>query len=148
MSSLYVRDTVRGWCRDSAMRLPFVDTINTEVNPTVPMWATLAFVTGATQKMTYCGTMVEAGVFDYIALARPGLGDHDLLDAAEEDVARLLASWDPERRLTLLRASAPQDFLQGGSTPWYTVTMAIDYTYMQPVRLLPTPHTGEPNAAA
>jgi hypothetical protein len=139
MSSLYVRNLVRNWLSDSAMRLPFVDTINTEETPPGPQWSTVAFVNANTTVMTYCGTMAETGVFDFIALGKPGIGDRDLLEAAEEDVARLLAMWDPNKRLSLLRATPPVDFIQG-STPWYTVSMSIEYAYSQPVRLLPTPH--------
>jgi hypothetical protein len=136
MSRLYVRQLVRTWMADPAMVLPFIDTINAEVTPTAPMWATVSFLPPTTARTSYCGAMVEAGVFDYIALARPGLGDSELLAAAEADVALLMAHMDA--RLTLLRASGPSDFLQAGSTPYYTVSMAIDYTYsMQPVVALP-----------
>lgn len=132
MSSLYVRNTVRGWCRDPAMRLPFIDTVNVEESPPGPQWSTLAFVTSQSQTASYCGHMAEQGSFDYIALGVAGIGDLELIEAAEADVALLLQKIDPLGRLTLLRASPPEDFLQGGSSPWYTVSCVISYSYAQP----------------
>lgn len=139
MSSLYVRDLVRGWSQDAGLGLvlPYVETVNVETDPRVPSWFTLAWVSAQATRITYCGSMEESGSFDFIALGKPGIGDRELLAAAEHDVAILLAQADPTGRLTLLRASPPQDFLQGGSVPWYTVSMVIDYLYEQPVPVLP-----------
>lgn len=135
MSSLYVRDTLRAWMAGPGMTLPFFDTINIEQaqqRDAQTPWSTLVFVSALTQRMTYCRTFEESGSFDYVALGPPGVGDHDLIAAAEADVALLLQQVDPLGRLTLLRASPPEDFLQGGSTPYYTVSMVIDYLYEQP----------------
>jgi hypothetical protein len=136
MSSLYVRDTVRGWLTSApGLVLPFVDTVNREANPQIlgAPWATLAFMAPASQPISYCGLVEERGTFDYIALGPPGKGDHDLVAAAENDVAVLLQQVDPAGRLTLFRASPPDDFLQGGAVPWYTVSMVIEYQYIQPL---------------
>jgi len=136
MSSLYVRDTVRGWLKSaSGIVLPFFDTINAEVDPPLlnAPWSTLVFVSANSTKITYCGLMEERGTFDFVALGQAGVGDRDLIAAAENDVAILLAQIDAPHRLTLLRATPPEDFLQAGSTPWYTVSMVIDYLYEQPI---------------
>lgn len=132
MSSLYVRDTVRGWCRDAAMQLPFLDTVNFEEKPPAPMWSTVSFVSAQTATTSYCGGIEERGVFDFIALGTGGVGDHDLIAAAEHDVALLLQQADPAHRLTLLRTSPAQDFLQAGGVPWYTVSFIVEYSYQQP----------------
>lgn len=132
MASIYVRNLMREWCSDAAMTLPFYDTVNREIDPRDPMWSTLSFITALTSTVTYCGGIEERGMVDFIALGKPGIGDAGLLTAAEHDVALLLAQLDPERRLTLLRSSPPEDFLQGGSVPWYTVSMVIEYVYAQP----------------
>lgn len=137
MSSLYVREKVRGWLTTtSGLLLPFVDTINREQRPTLPQWATVAFVNAATSTVTYCGGLEERGTFDYIALGAPGVGDAALLQAAEHDVALLMAQIDATGALTLLRANAAEDFLQAGGVPWYSVSMVIDYLYLH---ALPVP---------
>ncbi len=134
MSSLYVRDTVSQWLTNTpGMTLPFVDTINQEVSPKQPSpWCTLVFVSSTGQVINYCGGVEERGTFDYVALCRPGVGWRELIAAAEHDVALLLQQADPSGRLTLLHTSPPEDFLQGGSVPWYTVSMIVDYLYEQP----------------
>lgn len=133
MSSLYVRSMARGWCSDIDMTLPFLDTVNTEADPPGPMWSTLVFVSANNTVTNYCGGMEETGTFDFIALGTAGLGDVELFTAAEHDVALLMQRADPSGRLTLLHASPPEDFLQAGSAPWYTVSMVISYSYQHPV---------------
>ena len=136
MSSLYVRETVRGWLRDTpGLILPFFDTVNQEQHPDAPAWSTLLFVNANASKVTYCGHIEERGTFDFLALARPGGGDAALLRAAEHDAAILLACGDA--RLTLLHAGPPDDFLQAGGVPWYTVAISIDYFYLQPLPAIP-----------
>jgi hypothetical protein len=138
MSSLYVRDLMADWMVNTpGLVLPYVDTINREVSPKQGTpWATLSFVSALTQKITYCGHMEERGTFDYIALGQAGIGARDLIAAAEHDLALVMQQADPGGRLTLLQHTPPEDFLQGGSVPWYTVSMIVDYLYEQP---LPTP---------
>lgn len=133
MSSIYVREQLRAWMRAPEMLLPFHDTINRVAHAPEPMWSTLAFVSAQTERITYCGHTEERGIFDYIALGTPGEGDVDLFTAAEHDCALLVNKRDPNKRLTLLRAGAPSDFLQGGSTPYYTVSMTVEYTFEQPL---------------
>lgn len=133
MSSIYVREQLRAWLRDPAMVLPFFDTVNRTAHVEVPYWATLSFVSAQTQTLTYCGHVEERGIFDHIALGPAGIGDRELFEMAEHDVALLVRQLDPGNRLTLLRAGAPADFLQGGSTPFYTVSMTIEYTFEQPL---------------
>jgi hypothetical protein len=133
MSSIAVREQLRAWMRAPEMVLPFHDTINQVQHPTAPMWSTLSFVSAQTQTLTYCGHIEERGIFDFIALGVAGAGDVALFNAAEHDVAQLMARRDPGRRLTLIRAGAPEDFLQGGSTPFYTVSMTVEYFFLQPL---------------
>jgi hypothetical protein len=137
MSSLYVRDTLRGWLRDPALGLvlPFIDTVNVEadapkIGARVP-WATLNFVSSFSETISYCGHIEERGSVDYIALGTAGVGDRELIAAAEHDVAIVLAQLD--RYLTLREATPPDDFVQAGSVPWYTVSMTINYTYERPL---------------
>lgn len=138
MSSLAVRDKLRAWVADPAMTLPFHDTINVEANPPVGVaWCTLSFVSASATRINYCGGIEEVGTFDFIALGMGGTGDRELIAAAEHDVALLLQQIDPDHRLTLLHASPPEDFLQGGSVPWYTVSMVISYMYEQPAVAVP-----------
>ena len=134
MASLYVRETVRDWLANSAgMLLPFYDTINLEVAPEVPAWSTVTFVTSSALVSSYCWQMQERGTFDFLALALPGNGDADLLAAAEHDLAILMAQLDLSGALTLLQAGPPDDFVQAAGVPWYTVSMTVDYVYMQPL---------------
>lgn len=138
MASLYVRETVAQWLTLPGMTLPYVDTINREQDPQHPVpWATLMFISGVTSTVTYCGGMEERGAFDYVALGRAGIGSHDLIAAAEHDLALLMQQNDPNGRLTLLHASPPEDFMQGGSVPWYTVSMIVEYLYEQPPVTIP-----------
>lgn len=133
MSSLYVREKVRGWLTSTpGLQLPFFDTVNADETPTVEQWATVAFVTSATEPLDYCGGVEERGTFDYIALGKPGTGDAQLLAAAEHDVALLMQQADATGRLVLQRVSAPEDFFQAGAVPWYTVSVSVDYRYVWP----------------
>lgn len=138
MSSLYVRDLLADWMANTpGLTLPYVDTINREVSPQQPVpWATLSFVSAIAQTITYCGHMEERGTFDYIALGQPGIGGRNLIAAAEHDLALVMQQADPGGRLTLLHHTPPEDFLQAGSVPWYTVSMIVDYLYEQAT---PTP---------
>lgn len=136
MASLYVRDMVRSWLADPGMTLPFVDTINREVDPQLPAWATVLFIAASVQLMTYCGDIEERGAFDYLALGKPGEGDAELLAAAEHDVALLMRQADPAARLTLVRAGAAEDFLQAGRVPWYSVSLTIEYSYIHAPALI------------
>lgn len=140
MSSVYVRDTLRSWAATSeGLVLPFYDTVNIEQRPDVPQWATLAFIQGSTEVVTYCGAIQERGVVDYVAFGLPGAGDNDLLEAAEHDVAILLSKVDRAGRLTLLRAGPPEDFFQAQGVPWYSVSFSLDYIYAQPAPMLVEP---------
>lgn len=134
MSSLYVRNLVRGWCENTAgLLLPFYDTVNREQNPAEEAWSTLLFMTAQALTITYCGHMEERGSFDFLALGRPGVGDALLLEAAEHDAAILLQQVDPQGHLVLLRAGVPEDFLQATAVPWYSVAITFDYYCTQPL---------------
>lgn len=132
MASLYVRDKVTQWLKLPDRQLAYIDTINLEEAPPHGMWSTLVFLPATTETVTYCGSTQESGQFDFVALGPAGVGSRDLVAACEHDVRQLLRQVDPDARLTLLRATTPDDFLQGGSVPWYTVSMAVAYLCEHP----------------
>lgn len=132
MSSLYVRQQVRGWLSDPAMTVPFYNTINEEQAPNDPIWATVDFSYSDREVLTFCGGDVsEEGEFEVVYLGQPGTGDVALLTAAEADIKTLMAQRDPSNKLILTSRSAPDEFTQGDAQLEYGVSFFVEYTYYE-----------------
>lgn len=132
MSSLYVRQTVRGWLADPAMATPFYNTTNEEQAPNDAIWCTLDFGYADRERLTFCqGDISEEGEFEVVYLGRPGVGDVALLTAAEADMKTLMAQRDPSNKLILTARSAPDEFTQGDAQLEYGVSFSVDYTYYE-----------------
>lgn len=131
MSSLYVRELVRSWMQDSAMTVPFFDTINSERDPGMIMWCTAVFDSIYWEKLTFCDDEMEQGQIILIYSGNPGVGDVELLTAIENDVALLMQKRDPNRRFVIDERSAPDDYTDGDADMQYRVAIFLSYTFYQ-----------------
>jgi hypothetical protein len=127
MSSLYVRNMVRGWAALCAT--PYYDTINREHNPTDPVWFTAYFEVEDSGSLTVCGDTFEEGVIDLVFCGEPGTGDAAVLAAAEADAQVFLSQFDPTRKLTIIRAMPPEEFSDGDAEPNYRAVIGLEYQY-------------------
>ncbi len=127
MSSLYVRNMVRGWAAGSAT--PFYDTVNREHDPKDQVWFTIEFEVEQSSRDTYCGDESESGVIDLVFCGQPGLGDGAVLAAAEAEGKRLLLLSDATSQLCLVRAMPPEEFSAGDGDRWYRAIVGIEYQY-------------------
>jgi hypothetical protein len=127
MSSLYVRNLVRGWAATSPT--PFYDTINYEQNPNDNVWWTIEFEIENSATETYCGEEIEEGVIELVFCGQPGAGDGAVIAAAEAEGKRLLTQSDTTSQLCLVRAMPPEEFSAGDGDRWYRVVVGIEYQY-------------------
>ena len=125
MSSLYVRNQLRTWCR-GLFGAVFYDTINLAQDPADQIWSTLEFVSADTEQMTFCDTW-EVGIVNVIFFGVAGLGDEALLQQAEQDMANLMAAIDPGKRLVILKSTPPADYERSDGTPGFVVSFTINY---------------------
>lgn len=126
MSSAYVRNLVRQWV--GTLTTPFVETINVEQNPQNDLWMTVQFDQTGWDKLTYCDHFLEAGVITLSWLGKPGIGDADIIAAAEIDAALFMAKADPAHKLVITGRSAPDDF-EGVGVPTLQVDITFNYSY-------------------
>lgn len=126
MANLYVRNTIREWLSSSV--IPFYDTVNLEQNPQDPMWCTVDWGFSFADRTTFCNTIEEDGSFQIVYFGKPGIGDEELLEAAEKDMELLMEQIDPNYRLTLDTFSAAEDFLEEN---FYGVSFLVSYRYQR-----------------
>jgi hypothetical protein len=127
MSRKYVRDTVRPWLTELAT--PFVESINAEENPTTDIWLTVEFMHETTETTSICGNQEERGVIDLIFSGNPGIGDADVISAADIDTKAFMKKIDPTGQLVLLNDLAPEEFSGGSASRYYQVVVGIEYLY-------------------
>jgi len=127
VSSLYVRNMVRGWA--AASPTPFYDTINLEQKPADAVWFTAEFEVESSETLTICEAQQEEGVIELVFCGLPGTGDAAVLTAAEAEGRRLLALKDPQGKLMLKRAMPPEEFSAGDADPLYRAVVGIEYAY-------------------
>jgi len=127
MSSAYVRNLVRSWM--PSLSTPFVETINEEQNPDVPLWVTVQFDQTGRERITFCEQYTETGTITLSWLGRPGVGDAEVIAAAEQDAATFMGMTDPAARLVVTNRSAPDDF-EGQGVPAFQVDITFDYSYL------------------
>lgn len=124
MSSRYVRTKVRDWLNQG--NIPFVDTVNYEENPTDNIWSSVDWIYSNRTIDTYCGGAIEEGNFNVAFMGRPGIGDDELIAAAEAEIALLMSRVDTSGKLILLDFDPPFDFREAEH---YIVEFMISYEY-------------------
>ena len=127
MSSRAVRKAVRGWL--GGLTTPYYDTINTDHNPTDPIWMTVEFSSFGYTKETYCLDWLEDGDITLTFFGQPGVGDDALLAQSEADVTKFFSNVDPAGKLTLESRSAPEDLYATEDGPIFGVTFRIGYSF-------------------
>jgi hypothetical protein len=128
MSALYVRDMVRKWLSDTSLEVPFYDTVNVEQNPTDRNWMTAEFQSTLRDKISFCEWREEGEIL-VIFTGAPGVGDGELLSAAEKDIKTFMAFRDLTRQLTITGIQAISEYSGGSANSGYQVEVTIEYTY-------------------
>lgn len=127
MSTRAVRTLARQWA--SELSVPYVDTINLEVNPEFDIWFTIEFSAYGMDKLSFCDSWQEVGSIQLDFLGLAGVGDDALLAAAEPAVRAFFQKRDPTGLLVFSGISAPDDFTPTGGTPKFGVSFVISYSY-------------------
>jgi hypothetical protein len=127
MSTRAVRTLARKWA--SELDVPYIDTINLEVNPEDDIWFTIEFSAYGMDKLSYCNTWQEVGSIQLDFFGVAGVGDDALLEVAEPAARKFFESVDPSGRLTFTTIAAPDDFTPTGGIPKFGVSFLISYTY-------------------
>lgn len=130
MSSFYVRALVEGWLQDPSMEVPYYPTINREQNPQDGIWCSASFMSGYRDVLGYCeGLTTEEGEVEIRYFGLPGIGDSAVIQAAETDMATLMAQRDPAGKCVLMRRSAPLEASNGSARNLYSIAVYVDYQY-------------------
>ena len=130
MSSAYVRSLVRTWLQDSAMVVPFYNTINEEQKPSDDNWCTVHFNNPYREVTTFCeGDWVEEGEAEIVYFGLPGVSDTNLIQLIEADMTTLMAKRDPNEKLVLMNRSAPIEYSSGSAGLDYALAIYVDYTF-------------------
>ena len=135
MSSRVVRQAFRGWLADPAIAAicPFYETINQVENPTDDIWFTVEFNLEFSEVLTFCrGSMREDGTVSLIFETLPGVGDDQILTAAEAVAAIIQTKVDPTGRVVIRKVSPPDEFSAGGADEAeYRVIIDVDYVFFK-----------------
>jgi hypothetical protein len=127
MSTRAVRTLSRQWATGQAV--PYVDTVNFEVNPANDIWFTLEFSAYGMDKLSYCNAWQEVGTIQLDFFGIAGVGDDALLEAAEPVARKFFESAEQDSRMTFTTISAPDDFTPTGGVPKFGVSFTISYTF-------------------
>ena len=128
MSSLYVRNLVRGWAK--ALPTPFYETVNLEQNPKDDVWLGIEFNLEFAEKTTYCDDWREEGTIELIISSKAGIGDNRALTQAEAIRTAFFSNTDPANKLVLEFAQPPQEFSGGAANErWYEIVVSVNYSY-------------------
>lgn len=129
MSSSHVRNLARQWI--AGCGTPFYETVNTDANPTVPLWVTLDFQPEFTERSTFCDDYIEEGVIEMIFSANAGSGDGAAIAAAEAAGRFMLAQTDPAGAMVVRKAMPPEEYSSGDApSAWYQVVVGLEYRYI------------------
>ena len=123
MATRYARDLVNGWL--AAAPVPFVDTVNSNVQTDLPVWFTVEWQPGQVQRLTYCNEFVDMGSFDLVFFGKIGTGYAELVQAAEDVALALQANVDPGGLLQLVNFGTPQDWAMNQKN--YVVVMPVEF---------------------
>ena len=133
MSSLYVRDKFRGWFADPAITAicEYHDTINLGDHPSTSLYFTAEFDVDYYERLTICNgrTVSEEGSVEIIFSGLAGRGDATVITAAEQVADLVMQKTDPNGKLTLYRASPPEEFSYGDAMERYMIAIIIEYRY-------------------
>jgi hypothetical protein len=127
MSASYVRNKVRQWCAAAAAStgIPFHDTVNVSVNPTDPVWFTVAFVSES-HEGTFCKPdFIENGFISVVFFALPGTGDTACITAVEAVIPVLFANLD--LKLALINYDPVDEDSLGSADKDYRMSVSINY---------------------
>ena len=127
MSSLYVREFFRS--KASGLGVPYFETVNTDQNPSVPLWATFEFNSEFSEVLSFCGDSMEEGTVDVVVSALPGTGDANAIQAVENAATYLMQQQDETGRLVLLGSQPPDEYSQGSADRTYRVVVGINYRF-------------------
>jgi hypothetical protein len=120
---------LRQWLTLPQMRVPYVDTINREQTPNLPMWCTAEFNGFLRERLTFCpGMTLEEGDIELVYFGQAGIGDDALLLAVEQDMTVLMAQRDPAHRLILDEAGPPDEFFGGSASRYYGISVVVQYS--------------------
>ena len=126
MSSRAVRTTFRGWA--ATLATPFYDTINLSVSPSDLIWSTASFEPFGNEVTTFCRDKEETGQIEMTYMAQPGVGDDAVLQAAEADIAALMAKTDATGKFVLTEYDLPAD-ISFGEDSKYRVSVVFMYVF-------------------
>jgi hypothetical protein len=127
MSSLYVRNWFRS--HTASLGVPYYETVNSEQNPTDPVWVTYEFNAEFAEVLSFCGDGAEEGVVDVIVSSQPGTGDAAALSAVEAAAAYLVSQNDATGRLVILGKQPPDEYSDGSADRTYRVIVGIEYRF-------------------
>ena len=125
MSSLYVRNWFRS--HTASLGVPYYETVNSEQNPTDPVWVTYEFNGEFSDVLSYCGDAVEEGTVDVVVSAQPGTGDAAAIQAVENAATYLMQQQDATGRLVLFSSQPPDEYSDGSADRTYRVIVGINY---------------------
>lgn len=132
MSSLYVRNTIRGWLNNGTLTAPFYDTINKEQNPPEESWLTVDFEVIEREKLAFCdGEWREEGEVSLMFNGAAGVGDGQLLAIAEKDVKALLANRDATRQLIITGVQGVSELSAGSARQHYQIEYVLEYEFQE-----------------
>jgi hypothetical protein len=113
--------------------LPFYDTINFEVDPSDPIWWSVAFYSREHNNKTFCKKgYAEAGDIDLIFSGQPGVGDEPLLTVLEPAVGQFLQNTDPTGSFVIEGFDPVSEMVQGTADRWYRLIVGVRYSYVAP----------------
>lgn len=127
MSSAYVRTFFRS--KTAGLGVPYFETVNTDQNPGVPVWATFEFNSEFSEVLSFCGDTVEEGTVDIVVSALPGTGDGAAIQAVENAATYLMQQQDATGRLVLLSSQPPDEYSSGSADRTYRVVVGINYRF-------------------
>ena len=128
MTHRIVRHQIRLWARE-VFSVPFFDSINRDIAPPHDsIWATVEFDPAADTPVSFCDDILASGLADFIFAGPPGVGDEDVLAAAEDCIAKLL-NRARGTSTTLAYMHQPEEFSNGTADHNYRVFIGVEYRF-------------------
>jgi hypothetical protein len=118
----------RGWLATVAT-VPFHDTVNRDQNPASVVWVTAEFFATSKEGMIGCAGYIETGVIDLVFMGTSGIGDTEVLAAAEGTIAAFMAMEDAAHKLTLVDYEPVREVSGGDADRWYRLGIGVTYSF-------------------